>query len=114
MQPHRRRASSTADARRQVQCPQRASSTGPSRLRRSVSHLVRELRGIYSNRSVVAWGAPLIRWSDDGAIILAARPIASLLAGLSPAGMAASLAARSFSTNRRHIGHVSIAPDRVG
>src|SRR6516162_9938245 len=78
MQPHRRRASSTADARRQVQCPQRASSTGPSRLRRSVSHLVRELRGIYSNRSVVAWGAPLIRWSDDGAIILAARPIASL------------------------------------
>src|SRR6516162_2139594 len=82
MQPHRRRASSTADARRQVQCPQRASSTGPSRLRRSVSHLVRELRGIYSNRSVVAWGAPLIRWNDDGAIILAAHPIASLLAGL--------------------------------
>jgi hypothetical protein len=40
----------------------------------------------------VAWGAPLIRWSDDGAIVLAARPIASLLAGLSPAGMAASLA----------------------
>src|SRR6516165_8144899 len=93
MQPHRRRASSTADARRQVQCPQRASSTGPSRLRRSVLHLVQELRGICSNRSVVAWGAPLIRWSDDGAIILAARPIASLLAGLSPAGMAASLAA---------------------
>jgi hypothetical protein len=41
-------------------------------------HLVRELRGICSNRSAVAWGAPLIRWSDDGAIVLAARPIASL------------------------------------
>jgi hypothetical protein len=25
----------------------------------------------------VAWGAPLIRWSDDGGIVLAARPIAS-------------------------------------
>jgi hypothetical protein len=44
-----------------------------------VLHLVRELRGICSNRSAVAWGAPLIRWSDDGAIVLAARPIASLL-----------------------------------
>jgi hypothetical protein len=42
-----------------------------------VLHLVRELRGICSNRSAVAWGAPLIRWSDDGAIVLAARPIAS-------------------------------------
>jgi hypothetical protein len=30
----------------------------------------------------VAWGAPLIRWSDDGAIVLAARPIASFLAKL--------------------------------
>jgi hypothetical protein len=42
-------------------------------------HLVRELRGTCSNRSAVAWGAPLIRWSDDGAIVLAARPIASFL-----------------------------------
>jgi transposase len=30
----------------------------------------------------VAWGGPLIRWSDDGAIVLAARPIASFLAKL--------------------------------
>jgi Transposase DDE domain group 1 len=34
-------------------------------------------REICSNRSAVAWGAPLIRWSDDGGIVLAARPIAS-------------------------------------
>src|SRR4029077_7953583 len=50
----------------------------PISSRRLVLHLVRELRGICSNRSAVAWGAPLIRWSDDGAIVLAARPIASL------------------------------------
>jgi hypothetical protein len=41
----------------------------------------------------LAWGAPLIRCSNDGAIVLAARPIASLLAGLSPARTAASFAA---------------------
>ena len=46
---------------------------------------VRELRGICSNRSAVAWSAPLIRWCDDGAIVLAARPIASAFA-LSNAG----------------------------
>jgi hypothetical protein len=49
-------------------------------------HLVRELRGICSNRSVVAWGAPLIRWSDDDDIVLAARPIASLNAAVLAAG----------------------------
>src|SRR5438128_107306 len=97
MRFRRPRAFSTAGARRQARYRRRANSTDPSRSRRSVLHLVRELRGICSNRSAVAWGAPLIRWSDDGAIVLAARPIASLLAGLSPAGMAASLAAR-----RRH------------
>src|SRR2546428_13046681 len=93
MRFRRPRAFSTAGARRQARYRRRANSTDPSRSRRSVLHLVRELRGICSNRSAVAWGAPLIRWSDDGAIVLAARPIASLLAGLSPAGMAASLAA---------------------
>src|SRR5579864_6923126 len=77
MRSHRPRASSTASARRQARYRRPANSTGPSRSRRLVLHLVRELRGICSNRSAVAWGAPLIRWSDDGAIVLAARPIAS-------------------------------------
>src|SRR5262249_10908343 len=93
MRFRRPRAFSTAGARRQARYRRPANSTDPSRSRRSVLHLVRELRGICSNRSAVAWGAPLIRWSDDGAIVLAARPIASLLTGLSPAGMEASLAA---------------------
>src|SRR6266481_5130861 len=101
MRFRRPRAFSTAGARRQARYRRRANSTDPSRSRRSVLHLVRELRGICSNRSAVAWGAPLIRWSDDGAIVLAARPIASLLAGLSPAGMAASLAALHGGLRRR-------------
>src|SRR6266567_5618976 len=79
MRFRRPRAFSTAGARRQARYRRRANSTDPSRSRRSVLHLVRELRGICSNRSAVAWGAPLIRWSDDGAIVLAARPIASLM-----------------------------------
>src|SRR6266487_3555934 len=79
MRFRRPRAFSTAGARRQARYRRRANSTDPSRSRRSVLHLVRELRGICSNRSAVAWGAPLIRWSDDGAIVLAARPIASLI-----------------------------------
>src|SRR6266516_3621057 len=74
MRFRRPRAFSTAGARRQARYRRRANSTDPSRSRRSVLHLVRELRGICSNRSAVAWGAPLIRWSDDGAIVLAARP----------------------------------------
>src|SRR5271155_273749 len=106
MRSHRPRASSTASARRQARYRRPANSTGPSRSRRLVLHVVRELRGIYSNRSAVAWGAPLIRWSDDGAIVLAARPIASLLAGFSPAGMAASFAARSNSA--------AVADDTIG
>src|ERR1700730_16457526 len=77
MRSRQSRASSTASVRRQARYRRPANSTGPSRSRRSVLHLVRELRGICSNRSAVAWGAPLIRWSDDGAIVLAARPIAS-------------------------------------
>src|SRR6516225_4219779 len=93
MRSRRPRASSTVGARRLERYRRPANSIGPSRSRRSVLHLVQELRGICSNRSSVAWGAPLIRWSNDGAIVLAARPIASLLAGLPPAGMAASLAA---------------------
>src|SRR6266568_1034272 len=106
MRFRRPRAFSTAGARRQARYRRRANSTDPSRSRRSVLHLVRELRGICSNRSAVAWGAPLIRWSDDGAIVLAARPIASLLAGLSPAGIAASLAALARSglrSSRREV-----------
>src|SRR6202044_3452138 len=80
MRSRQPRASSTASARRQARYRRPANSTGPSRSRRLVLHLVRELRGICSNRSAVAWGAPLIRWSDDGAIVLAARPIASFSA----------------------------------
>src|SRR2546428_13127516 len=102
MRFRRPRAFSTAGARRQARYRRRANSTDPSRSRRSVLHLVRELRGICSNRSAVAWGAPLIRWSDDGAIVLAARPIASLLAGLSPAGLAASLAALIHPVRGNH------------
>src|SRR5271154_6014808 len=82
MRSRQPRASSTASARRRARYRRPANSTGPSRSRRSVLHLVQELRGICSNRSAVAWGAPLIRWSDDGAIVLAARPIASFLAKL--------------------------------
>src|SRR6516225_4027205 len=85
MRSRRLRASSTAGARRLERYRRPANSIGPSRSRQSVLHLVQELPGICSNRSALAWGAPLIRWSNDGAIVLAARPIASLLAGLSPA-----------------------------
>jgi hypothetical protein len=41
------------------------------------------------------------------------RPIASLLAGLSPAGMAASFAARSFSTDSARLRDVGYAPNNV-